>query len=221
MTNKIHVLKSCPYINKKVIGNEITHNYFFKINKIMATRITLFIAMLLASVTMAFSQDNDPWVGTWTSVSYTGCDYQRTYAPENNDYDGAIINYYKTQWKLIIRITKNGDSYSIRTKRVNQNNPSDVRYDLDCHVTKVSGNTIYYESYIKKDPEKINGNISGYRDVTYYYKLTLSKGTLKYDHYNYSSIYYDSNMRIIEEEKDRSMFCNGDDCHLSLFNDDW
>lgn len=96
-----------------------------------------------------------------------------------------------------------------------------MSYGSECHVTKVTGNTIYYETYRKKDPWIVNGRIEEYNDLTYYYKLTLSSGTLKFDYYNYSCITYDANMRFIKEERDNSRFCVADNYHLTLFNDDW
>lgn len=187
----------------------------------MAKKTTLFIVILIASVTIAFAQDNDPWVGTWTSEGYTEMDYKRTYDSSNKDYDGSVKAVYETTKKLVIRITKNGGNYLIRTKVVNQNNPNDVSYGRECHVTKVSGNNIYYETYLNKDPQKNNGRITEYWDITYYYKLTLTNGTLKFDLYNFKCITYDSGMRFVKEENENSWINKTPGQHLTLFNDDW
>lgn len=187
----------------------------------MVTRITLLMTILIASASMTFAQDNDPWVGTWTSEGYTDVDCKRTYDPSNMDYDGSVKAVYKTTKKLVIRITQNGGNYLIRTKVVNQNDPNDVSYGWECHVTKVSGNTIFYETQLNKDPQENNGRITEYLNLTYYYKLTITNGTLKFDLYNFKCITYDSGMRFVKEENDNSWINKTPGSHLTLFNDDW
>ena len=86
----------------------------------------------------------------------------------------------------------------------------------------MSGNTMWLESYIKKEPFRVNGVIDEYSDITYYYKLTLNNGTLHYSFYKYHSVDYDRNMRYKgESDYDASVLFRSIGSELDLFNDDW
>ena len=63
------------------------------------------------SIIMA--QDSDPWVGTWTSESYTDMDWENS--PKNSE--GTYLQIINTQYKLVIRITKTNDKYNVRIKK--------------------------------------------------------------------------------------------------------
>ena len=70
------------------------------------------------------AQDQDPWVGTWTSESYT--DMDRENSPK--DSEGICTEIIKTDYKLVIRITKNGDQYNVRAKTIKVKAPTYSSY---------------------------------------------------------------------------------------------
>lgn len=164
------------------------------------------------------AQDQDPWVGTWTSESYSDIDWE---ASKKTGSDGPMVY---TNYKLVVRITKSGDQYKIRAKNIRPDDPNYSSYHRPFTIKRIAGNTMWLESYVKKDPFTVDyGNgpfIKSYSDITYYYKLTLNNGTLHYSFYKYHSIDYDRNMNYIgEEDYNASLFGRGTE--LDLFNDDW
>lgn len=95
----------------------------------MKTKITLIMTILIASASMAFAQDNDPWVGTWEGI-------ESILGP-----DGDFQN------KTIVRISKHGDDYDVRVKLFSIDNPSKVKYWNDCIITYCDKSTMKWYSY--------------------------------------------------------------------------
>lgn len=178
--------------------------------------LTLIIATL--SLTCV-AQDQDPWVGTWTSESYTDMDWENS----PKDSEGTFTEIINTDYKLVIRITKSGDQYNVRAKTIKVKDPSYSSYHRPLTIKRIAGDTMWLESYIKKDPFTVDyGNgpfIKSYSDNTYYYKLTLNNGTLHYSYYKVYSVEYDKNMNYKGEETLNASDWRGHD--LDLFNDDW
>lgn len=98
---------------------------------------TLVLLLMCISSAMAFAQDNDPWVGTWEGV-------ETITVPDKNS-DG----YIDFQKKIVVRISKYGDTYGVRVKEISVSNPSDMKYWNDCKVTYSDNSTIKYQSYIQ------------------------------------------------------------------------
>lgn len=162
------------------------------------------------------AQIQDPWVGTWTSESYTDMDWENS----PKDSDGSYKEIVKTDYKLVIRITKSGDQYNFRAKTIKVKDTSYSKYHKSYTITQIAGNCMWLEQYVKKEPFRSNGQIEEYSDLTYYYKLTLNNGTLHYSFYKYHSINYDRDMNYKgEEDYNASLFGRGTE--LDLFNDDW
>ena len=168
---------------------------------------------MCAICTMA--QEQDPWVGTWTSESYSDIDWK---ASNETGEDGPLVY---ASYKLVVRITHNDNQYNIRAKTIRPDDPNYSYYHRPFTIKRIEGNTMWLESYVKKDPFRVNGVIDVYSDITYYYKLSLNNGTLHYSFYKYHSVDYDRNMRYKgEEEYNASVYCpRGSE--LDLFNDDW
>lgn len=166
---------------------------------------------LLLCLTTAMAQEQDPWVGTWTSESYRGWDW-------DDDSDDPVY----TDYKLIIRITKNGEEYSVRAKTIMVKNPNRTVYHKPLTLQRMTANTMWLESYEKKSPFTVDyGNgpyIKSYSDNTYFYKITLGDGTLHYSYYKVHSIEYDRNMNYMGEN---TMVPDIRGNSLDLFNDDW
>ena len=176
-------------------------------------RTLLFTIMLsILSSTTAIAQEQDPWVGTWTSESYRGWDW-------DDDSDDPVY----TDYKLVIRITKNGEEYSVRAKTIMVKNPNRTLYHNPLTLQRMTENTIWLESYVKKSPFTVDYGtgpyIKSYFDYTYFYKITLENGTLHYSHYKVYSIEYDRNMNYKSEDTMNVSDMRGN--NLDLFNDDW
>ena len=185
----------------------------------MTQRFLLTLIVQLFSFS-CIAQNQDPWVGTWTSESYTDMDWENS----PKDSEGTFTEIVNTDYKLVIRITKNGDKYNIRAKTIKVKDPNYSSYHRPFTIKRIAGKTMWLESYVKKDPFTVDyGNgpfIKSYSDITYYYKLTLNNGTLHYSFYKFHSIDYDRNMNYIgEEDNNASLFGRGTE--LDLFNDDW
>jgi len=172
---------------------------------------------LLCSV-LAMAQEQDPWVGTWTSESYTDMDWENS----PKDSEGTYTEIINTDYKLVIRITKNGDQYNVRAKTIKVKDPTYSKYHSPLIVKRFEGNTMWLESYVKKDPFTVNnGNgwiIDSYSDITYYIKLTINNGVLHYSFYQMYTVKYDRNMNY-KGEKDIKPSSRSSE--LDLFNDDW
>lgn len=179
-------------------------------------RKQLFVFLLLIIVAIeSMAQEQDPWVGTWTSESYTDMDWENS--PKNSE--GSYQEIINTDYKLVIRITKSENQYNVRAKTIKVKDPTWANYHSTYTVTHVNNNTIWLESYKKKDPFTVNGHIDSYSDVTLYTKLSLNNGILHYSYYKVYSVEYDRNMRYKgEETMDVS---NWKGHSLDLFNDDW
>lgn len=181
----------------------------------MMRKVIILSLCLLWGLSVATAQSQDPWVGTWTSESYTDMDWETS----PKDSEGSFQEIINTDYKLVIRITKNGEIYNVRAKKIKVKDPTWTDYHSAYTVTRVTDNTIWLESYKKKEPFKVNGQIDSYSDVTQYTKLTLNNGVLHYSYYKYHSADYDRNMNYITEETINCSDWKGN--NLDLFNDDW
>lgn len=171
----------------------------------------------LATMSAMAQEKQDPWVGTWTSESYSKIDWKASNATK--DCEGTIQELIEADYKLVIRITKNGSEYNVRAKDIKVSDTSDASYHSQYTVKKVEGNAMWLESHKTKDPFYVNGKVETYSNITYYTKLTLNNGTLHYSYYKYHSVDYDRNMRYKGE--DTQDMSNMPGSSLDLFNDDW
>ena len=89
----------------------------------MTQRFLLTLIVQLFSFS-CIAQNQDPWVGTWTSESYTDMDWENS----PKDSEGTFTEIVNTDYKLVIRITKNGDKYNIRAKTIKVKDPSPFHY---------------------------------------------------------------------------------------------
>lgn len=150
-------------------------------------KTVLFVCILsLLSIKVALAQGQDPWVGTWTSESYKAMDHDS----EDHAY---------TDYRYIIKITKNGDNYLVRAKTIKVSDPNHAIYH-DAHgftqiVKQCEGNSMLFESRREKLPFYVNGQIDSYSNTTSYFKLTLSDGILHYSFYKYVVESYNKNMK--------------------------
>ena len=163
----------------------------------------------------AFAQENDPWVGTWTSESYADMDWDNS----PKDSDGSYTEIIKSDYKKVIRITSDGENYFVRMKVVKVKDSDDVFYCPPLEVKRVDGNTMFLESRKEKQPFYSNGTIEEYSDLTYYYTLSLNQGTIHFLHYKYVSVNYSRSMRYKDTKTYECQTFAGND--LQLFNDDW
>lgn len=180
-------------------------------------RLILFIITLLCFINV-MAQEQDPWVGTWTSESYTDMDWENS----PRDSEGSFQEIIKTDYKRVIRITKHDNQYSVRAKTIKVSDPTYSSYHKSLKITRVEDNTIWLQSFVSKLPFTVDYGygtfIESYSDVTYYYKLTLNNGILHYSYYKYHSVDYDRNMRRTGESSEN---VSGAGYELDLFNDDW
>ncbi len=185
----------------------------------MKLRFLFMLTIAMLSMKSVAQEEQDPWVGTWTSVSYRDMDFENS----PKDSEGTYQEIIQTDYKLVIRITKKNNEYNVRAKTIKVNDPNYSSYHRPLTIKRMAGNTIWLESYVKKMPFTVNyGNgpfVESYSDVTYFYKLTLNDGTMHYSHYKMHSVEYDRNMNYKEEETTNVSDMRGHD--LDLFNDDW
>lgn len=183
----------------------------------MKRYLFLFFAVMCSLTSM--TQEQDPWIGTWTSESYRDMDWEES----PKDSEGDFVDIIKTDYKLVIRITKKGDSYNVRAKTIKVKDPAYSLYHDPLTVRRIAGNTMWLESYRKKVPFTVDRGygpkIDSYSDNTYYYKITLNNGVLHYSYYKVYSVDYDANMRYKGEETLNARDFNG--AELDLYNDDW
>lgn len=167
-------------------------------------KIVFLTFLCFLNIPSIFAQNQDPWVGDWTSETYTYIDE----------------NVIESEYRLIIRITKNGDSYSVRGKTIKVGDSEYIRYFPRLTVTRIESNTMWLQASESQRPFVSNGEIDTYSDVTWYYTLTLENGALHYVHYRTHSVRYDRYMRYKnEEEWDPSTWKDGH--NLMLYNDNW
>lgn len=179
-------------------------------------RILQLLLILSLFTIPSVAQEKDPWVGDWTSESYSDIDWEASNATK--DANGTIQQVIRTDYRLIFRITKNGDQYMIRAKTTKVDDPSYIKYRIPIVFKRIVGNTMYLESYIKNEPFRVNGEIDEYSDLTYYYTLTLDNNVIHYNYYKCHSVNYDTKMRYIGEE---DIFPSSRGDKLNLFNDNW
>lgn len=177
----------------------------------------LLLELLLSIVCSfpAFAQENDPWIGTWTSESYSDMDWENS----PKDSDGTYTEIIRSDYKRVIRITSDGENYSVRMKVVKVKDSDDVSYCPPMEVIRVDGNTMFLESRREKQPFYSNGTIEEYSDITYYYTLSLKQGTIHFRHSKFVSVNYTRNMRYKDTETFECLTFAGND--LYLFNDEW
>lgn len=174
----------------------------------------LLVFLLWITVIDAVAQEQDPWVGTWTSESYVKTDWKDS----PKDSDGTYLNLVKADYKDVFRITKSEEGYLVRGKTIKVSDPNDVSYHRSYIVTSIEGNTMHLRSFVKKEPFYVNGKIDEYSDITYYYQMTLKNGVLHYSYYRFDSENYDKNMNY----KGKESFSNDlPGKELDCYNDDW
>lgn len=176
-------------------------------------KILIASILSLLCITTAMAQEQDPWVGTWTSERYKAI-----------DYDSEVHSY--TDYRYIIKITKNEDCYLVRAKTVKVSDPNraiyhDV-YGFTLTVKQSEGNSMMLESRREKIPFYVNGQLDSYSNTISYFKLTLNNGILHYSFYKYIVESYNKKMEY-EYKKTFGLYENypGPCVERVLFNDDW
>lgn len=178
--------------------------------------LSFYILMVFAPLA-TIAQTKDPWIGDWTSESYSDIDWDASNATK--DANGTIQEVIYADYRLVIRISKNADQYYVRAKTLKTNDPSYVDYGLSLTVTSVDDNTMYLESFASKIPFRVNGEIDEYSDITYYYKLILEDEVIHYHYYRCHSVDYDKKLRYKGQEDIPTSYYK--DSKLDLFNDNW
>ena len=179
---------------------------------------SIIIALLFLLVgTTAPAQEQDPWVGDWTSESYSDVDWEATNATK--DANGSIQEVIYTEYRLIIRIGKNGVNYTVRAKTIKVGDSNYNEYFPRLTVTTTESNRMWLHASEQKKPFYSNGEIDEYCDVTHYFSLTLEGEALHYTHYRTHLVNYDRRMRYKDEEDIETYLWTGND--LMLYNDDW
>lgn len=174
-------------------------------------RLILFIITLLCFINV-MAQDQDPWVGTWTSESYKALD---------SESEGLVY----TNFRYVIRISKHGDNYFVRAKTIKVADPTSAIYN-DAYAlkaqAKLEGNKMLLESHRDKIPFYVNGQIDSYSNTTSYFELTLNNGVLHCSFYKYVVESYDKNMsHEYTTSYDLHEQDSGPCVERDLFNDDW
>ncbi len=176
-------------------------------------RVIILFLFLLWGISSAIAQSQDPWVGTWTSESYKALD---------SESEGLVY----TNFRYVIRISKNGDNYFVRAKTIKVDDPKSAIYDdaygIKYSQAKIDGNRMLVESRREKIPFYVNGRVDSYSNTTSYFELTINNGTLHCSFYKYVFESYDKNMRYkcthtfgMHEQY------SGPCIERDLFNDDW
>lgn len=163
----------------------------------------------------SYAQSSDPWIGTWTSESYRDTDWDNS----PKDSEGTYTDIIEADYKVVVRITKVGDQYTVRAKIIKVNDPNYSNYHYPLEVKRIEGNTMWLESFVSKKPFTVNGKIDEYSDITYYYKLTLNNGVLHYLYYKCHSVDYDRRMNYRGQNEWDVSTRTGN--NLQMFNDDW
>lgn len=166
----------------------------------------LLMLLLWMTITCAWAQEEqDPWVGTWTSESFRTINTNAT-----KESDEVVYSTYK----YIIRITKEENKYYIRMKRINTDISNDVSYD-DVTITSIQKNTIYIETYVTYTYNGKEIRIANQK------KLVLKGGgVINYVWYNQHVQEYDTCSRMIVKEYDDTIEQSAFTC-LNFFNDNW
>lgn len=176
-------------------------------------KVIILSLCLLCGLSVATAQSQDPWVGTWTSESYKALDSES----EGQEY---------TNYRYVIRISKNGDNYFVRAKTIKVADPESAIYNdaygIKNSQAKIDGNRMLVESRREKIPFYVNGRVDSYSNTTSYFELTINNGTLHCSFYKYVVESYDKNMRY--EYTDTFGLHEqypGPCVERDLFNDDW
>lgn len=176
-------------------------------------RILLASVFSLFCLTVTMAQNQDPWVGTWTSETYKALD---------DDSEEPVY----TNYRYIIKITKNEGNYLVRAKTVKVSDPNHAIYNDAYGFTQIvklsEGNCMSLESRREKLPFYVNGKLDSYSNTISYFKLTLNNGILHYSFYKYVVESYSKNMEFEYET-----IYGPNEKHLGpcverdMFNDDW
>lgn len=176
-------------------------------------KVLLVCVLSILRLATAMAQDQDPWVGTWTSESYKAVD------DDSDDHSYSDYRY-------IIKITKNGENYLVRAKTIKVSDPNHAIYHDAYGFTQTvklsDGNSMMIESHREKLPFYVNGQIDSYSNTISYFNLTLNNGVLHYSFYKYVMESYDKDMRF----EYKTTFGLHDESHgpcveRDLFNDNW
>lgn len=160
------------------------------------------------NVICVMAQEQDPWVGTWTSGIF-----------QEHDYDSKSYSDY-TDYRYVIRITKNGDNYRVRSKLVKVSDPNKAFYNLYCTFNQIVKQTnekyMLFETY---DETIVSKSLLKTRS---YYKLSLNNEVLQISFYKEVTDHFDENGRYkctttygLNERYRGYCFVR------DLYNDDW
>ena len=169
--------------------------------------------LLLLCMSSTMAQIQDPWVGTWTSESYKAV-----------DNDSEDLRY--TDYRYIIKITKNGDNYLVRAKTVKVSDPKHAiyhdAYGFTQIVKQLEDNSMMIESHRDEIPFYVNGQIDSYSNTVSYFKLTLNNGVIHYSFYKYVVESYNKDMRF-EYKTIYGLYDNhpGPCVERDMYNDEW
>lgn len=180
----------------------------------MIREIALSVILLIVP-TLVFAQEPDPWVGDWTSESYSDIDWEASNA--TIDANGTIQEVIDANYRLIIRITKNAEHYIVRAKKIKIGDPNYVSYYPRFTITNIEGDVMWLVASESKRPFISNGEVDEYSDLTWYYRLTFKDGALHFIHYKTHSINYDRKMRY----KDEDDIATRNGHSFVLYNDNW
>lgn len=165
--------------------------------------ITILLVWLITMGAMA--QEQDPWVGTWTSENFRMVNTRAT------EEAGEVIY---SNYKYIIRISKQDGEYYVRKKSVNLDDPGNVVYDDDISVISVTGNTMWIETSLSFSFDNTD------RTITHQKKIIIHQGGMKYSWYNNHIVDRDRHSGIVKT-KDEALDQSKKMCCINLFNDDW
>lgn len=176
-------------------------------------KLIFFVLILGMNSMPLMAQEQDPWVGTWSSESYKDLD---------SESEGLIYSYYR----YIIKITKNENGYFVRAKTVKVSDPQSAIYNdaygIKQFVKETKNNTMTLETRREKIPFYVDGQLDSYSNTTSYFKLTLNNGVLHFSLYRFVIDSYDRKMQYeytttygIHEQY------SGPCIERDLFNDEW
>jgi hypothetical protein len=158
--------------------------------KILQIKQTISLLLFFwMNVICVMAQEQDPWVGTWTSGIYQTVDHESNSFKDFADY------------RYVIRITKSEGNYYVRAKSIKVANPQSAIYDDSSAIKytkgRFDGNSIWLESCRDRIPFYKNGRIDSYSNTISYFKITLNNGVLHCSFYKWEHKSYDINMRYL------------------------
>lgn len=111
----------------------------------MKTKTLFLITILLGMVKLTLSaQDTDPWVGEWTSETYNDVDWEATNATK--DANGSIQEVLKADYRLVIRVGKNGENYTVRAKTIKVGDSNYNKYYPTFTITRIEDARIWLQA---------------------------------------------------------------------------